>query len=64
MWGFARLDKLQRDSQNAAESAKSTAPSRSRLSKSSRFNAGIMSRARKQAVGGILQIPLQLVLFG
>jgi hypothetical protein len=49
-------DKLKRDLQNSAESAKSTAPSRSRLSKRSRlsmsscFNAGIMSRARKQAV--------------
>ena len=44
-WG-----KLQRDLQNSAESAKSTAPSRSRLSKGFCFNAGIMSRARKQAV--------------
>jgi hypothetical protein len=42
---------------NSAELAKRTAPSRSRLSKSSCFNAGIMSRARKQAVCGILQVP-------
>ena len=47
------LDKLKRDLQN---SAKSTAPSRSRLSKRSRlsmsscFYAGIMSRARRRAV--------------
>ena len=44
------------DLHDSAKSAKSTAPSlakarvRSRLSKSSCFNAGIMSRARKRAV--------------
>src|ERR1035441_9901686 len=53
---------LQRDLQNSAESAKSTAPSRPRLSKSCCFNAGIMSRARKQAVCGILQVPLKHAL--
>ena len=48
-----RLDKVKEYLQN---SAKSTAPSlakarvRSRLSMSTCFNAGIMSRARKQAV--------------
>ena len=40
---------------------KSTAPSRGALwaglRKSRRFNAGIMSRSRKQAVYGILQVP-------
>ena len=51
-------DKLKRDLQNSAESAKSTASSRSRLNKSCCFNAGIMSRARKQAVSANLQVPL------
>ena len=40
--------------QDSAESTKSTAPSRSRLS----LNAGIVRRARKQSVGGISQVPL------
>jgi len=59
----ARLGKLRRYLQNSVESAKSTAPSRgalwAQLSKGYCFNAGIMSRARKQAVGEILQVPLQ-----
>jgi len=46
-----------RDLQNFVELAKGTAPSRLRLRKSRRFNAGIMSHARKQAVYGILQVP-------
>ena len=58
-------DKLKRYLQDSAESAKSTAPSRgalwARLSKSCCFNAAIMSRARKQAVGGVLQVPLEHV---
>jgi len=37
--------------------ARSASPSRSRLSRRWCFNAGLMSRARKQAVSGILQVP-------
>ena len=49
---------LKRDLRSSAESAKSTAPSRSRLSG---FNARIMSRARKPAVGlATAVIPLLL----
>jgi hypothetical protein len=55
------LDKLKRDLQDSGESAKSTASSRSRLSKGCCFNAGIMSRALQQAVGGILHAPLKHV---
>jgi hypothetical protein len=55
---------LHRDLQDSAQLARGTAPSRSRLFKSCCFNAGIMSRARKQAVCGILQVPLQLVQDG
>jgi hypothetical protein len=42
---------------NRPNRAKGTAPSRSRLSKRRHFNAGLMSRARKQAVCGFLQVP-------
>jgi len=52
------MNGLLRYLQNSAESAKRAAPSRLRLSKSCCFNARIMSRARKPAVGGILQVPL------
>ena len=56
---LAQSDKLKGYLRNSAESAKSTAPSRWRLSWCACFNTGIMSRARKRAVGGISQVPLK-----
>jgi hypothetical protein len=64
LWALAiSWDMLRRYLENSAESAKSTAPSLRgrgslRVAVSTR---GIMSRARQEAVGGILQVPLRLV---